>query len=80
MLLKLIIIGAVGFWIYKKFGGTLTWQKDTKGVQAKKQEDEDLMLDKDTLVECEKCSTFVVKSEAIIYNGKYYCSKECLPN
>ena len=32
----------------------------------------------DTLVECPKCGTFVSKDDAILSNGKYYCSKECL--
>ncbi len=31
----------------------------------------------DIMVECEKCSTFVSNKEAIIKNGKFYCSKEC---
>lgn len=30
------------------------------------------------MVECPKCGTYVSKSEAILSNGKYYCSKECL--
>ena len=33
----------------------------------------------DTMVECEKCSTFVAGREAIVYKGKFYCSTECLP-
>ena len=32
----------------------------------------------DTLVECPKCGTYVSKDDAILSNGKYYCSKECL--
>ncbi len=31
----------------------------------------------DTMIECDKCGTFVSNKEAIIKNGKYYCSKEC---
>ena len=33
--------------------------------------------DSETMVECEKCGTFVSNKEAIIKDGKYYCSKEC---
>ena len=33
--------------------------------------------DEETLVECKKCHTFVSSKEAIIKDGKYYCSKEC---
>ena len=31
----------------------------------------------ETMVECEKCGTFVSTKEAIIKDGKYYCSKKC---
>ncbi|MCE3047005.1 PP0621 family protein [Helicobacter kayseriensis] len=30
------------------------------------------------MVECQKCKTFVLQNEAILSNGAYYCSKECL--
>ena len=30
------------------------------------------------MVECETCGTYVEIDEAIISNGKYYCSKECV--
>ena len=32
----------------------------------------------DTLVECPTCGTFVAKDDAILSNGKYFCSKGCL--
>jgi uncharacterized protein len=34
--------------------------------------------DEELMIECEKCGVYVSKKEAIISNGKYYCSKECL--
>jgi uncharacterized protein len=34
--------------------------------------------DIDTMYECSKCKTYITKDEAILSNGKYYCSKECL--
>ena len=34
--------------------------------------------DIETLIQCPTCHTFISKSEAIISNAKYYCSKECL--
>lgn len=34
----------------------------------------------DELVECPTCHTYVSSKEAILSNGKYYCSKECLLN
>ncbi len=30
------------------------------------------------MVECSKCGVYVEIDEAILSNGKYYCSKECL--
>lgn len=32
----------------------------------------------ESLVECDGCSTFISSDEAIISNGKYYCSNECI--
>jgi uncharacterized protein len=32
----------------------------------------------DTMVECPTCKVFVSKNEAILSNGKYFCSSECL--
>lgn len=32
----------------------------------------------ETMMECQKCSTFISTKEAFIRDGKYYCSKECM--
>lgn len=32
------------------------------------------------MVECSTCKLYVEVNEAILSNGKYYCSKECLRN
>ncbi len=45
--------------------------KDKSVKKAKK-------LDSNDMVECSQCGVFVSVDEAIISNGKYYCSKECL--
>jgi|AAUQ01.1.fsa_nt_gi uncharacterized protein len=72
MLLKLIILGVVIYGIYRLLGGSFKLTKrdgdSTKG------------LDGDTLVECDRCSVYVTKREAIEHRGKFYCSKECLPD
>ena len=34
----------------------------------------------DEMVECPTCKTYVSQKEAILSNGKFYCSKECLNN
>jgi uncharacterized protein len=31
-----------------------------------------------TMEQCPKCDLFISKDEAILSNGKYYCSSECL--
>ena len=64
MILKLIIFAVAGYFIYKILGGKLP--SIGKNKEQKK-------LDEDTLVECEKCSTYVTVKESIIINGKYYC-------
>ena len=68
MILKLLVFAVVGLLIYKFFGGNLP----TLGKTAQQKK-----LDEDTLVECEKCSTYVTVKESFIVHGKYYCSKEC---
>ena len=68
MIIKLLIFAIVGMLIYRFFGGRFP----TIGKNASEKK-----LDEDTLVECEKCSTYVTVKESIIIHGKYYCSKEC---
>lgn len=70
MILKLLIFAAVVLLIYKFFGGKLPTIGKTPYEKK---------LDEDTLVECEKCQTYVTVKESIIVNGKYYCSQECTP-
>jgi uncharacterized protein len=68
LILKLLIFAIVAVIVYRFFGGKLpTIGRNT--AQKK--------LDDDTLVECEKCATYVTVKESIIVQGKYYCSQEC---
>ncbi len=46
--------------------------KDEKTKSAKNES-----IDDDVMVECYKCETFVSTKDAIIKEGKFYCSKEC---
>jgi len=79
MLLKLIVIGAVLYGLYRLAGGKLLPERGSgKSAPSRKGSAEE-KEEEDTLVECSSCSTYVVKKEAIFYKGKYYCSKECLP-
>jgi uncharacterized protein len=61
MLLKLLLLAAVIGAVYYFF------------IKKKPQ----IPKETETMVECQKCSTFVSNKEAIIKDGKYYCSKEC---
>lgn len=70
MIFRLVILAIVGWLIYRFFGGK--FPKIGRTVEEKK-------LDEDTLVECEKCHTYVTVKESLIVNGKYYCSRECTP-
>ncbi len=47
-------------------------RKDTIDNSRKDESKEELMI------ECKSCNTFVSKQDAILSNGQYFCSKECL--
>ena len=72
MILKLILFGLIIYGLYRLMGGSLLPNKKSK-------KESNPELPEDTMVECQKCSTYVSISEAIKYKGKYYCSAECLP-
>lgn len=75
MLLKLIVVGAILYGLYRLAGGRILPEKREKVSKDSAMEEED----ENTLVECHGCSTYVIKKEALFYKGKYYCSRECLP-
>lgn len=67
-MIKYILLGVIIYLIYIFF-----FRAKRGDVEQKKDKKEDSQ----TMVECEKCSVFVSGKEAILKNGKYYCSKEC---
>lgn len=70
MLFKIIVFLVLAFVIYYFFiRKLLTKEKDksTKNDGAI-----------EMMVECDNCGIFVSSKEAILSNGKYYCSKNCL--
>ena len=75
MWLKVIAVGLVLYMIYRWSGGMLAKGGSNPGREHSSEEE-----DGDTMVECGKCSTYVLKEEAVEYKGIYYCSKECLPD
>jgi uncharacterized protein len=76
MWLKLLIIGGVLYALYRFAGGRILPNRSKK-VQSSETAEE---KEEETLVECANCSTYVVRKEAILFKGRYYCSRECLPN
>ncbi len=70
MILKILAVAVVLFLIY-----IVLFKKDRE--KSVKKEDEKI---EDIMVECPTCSTFVSKKEAILSNGHFYCSKDCLIN
>lgn len=68
---KLLVIAAVIVIIYYVF---FRGKKSAVNEPERKNDDKKI---EENMVECEKCSTFVSQKEAIIKDGKYFCSKEC---
>ncbi len=70
MVFKFLVIGFVLFLVYILF-----FKKGREAHSKNKERYEGIT---DTMVECPTCGTYVSKEEAILSNGKYFCSKECL--
>lgn len=64
MLIKIILVLIVLGLVYKLFGGKIPKFKENKS-------------DAQTLVECDRCGTFVTQKEALSYRGKHFCSQSC---
>jgi len=67
MILKILIFGVVAYLVYKFF-----FNKKNKIEKDEQDKIEDVMTP------CPKCGTYISKDEAILSNGKYFCSQECL--
>lgn len=76
MILKVILFAVIAFAVYKLLGGKFPKLGGNKNAQVPKGDDAK-KIQEDTLVECDKCGTFVTYKESIIIKGKVYCSKEC---
>jgi uncharacterized protein len=70
MILKVLLIIVVGFLAY-----ILLFKKSREKDITKKNEKIE-----DEMVSCPTCKTYVSQKEAIVSNGQFYCSKECLLN
>ncbi len=67
ILIGVLILGVYFFFIKKK---PLNSVKQTKKKEDTKESDE--------MVACKKCGTYTSLDEALLSNGNYYCSDECL--
>lgn len=72
MVLKVLAIAVVLVLVYIIFFKKDREKDIGKKPNKKKENIEDIM------VECPCCGTYVSKKEAILSNGFYFCSKECL--
>jgi uncharacterized protein len=70
MILKILAVGVVLFLIY------ITLFKKNRENEVKKDKKDEKI--EDIMVECPNCGTYVSKKEAIVSNGKFFCSSECL--
>ncbi|NVJ52649.1 MAG: hypothetical protein HWD90_03060 [Campylobacteraceae bacterium] len=73
MILKILAAAAVLFLIY-----IVLFKKNREKEVSKDRKPKEKI--EDVMVECPTCSTYVSKKEAILSNGRFYCSKECLIN
>ena len=73
MLLKIVAIIAVLFLVYLIF-----FKKGREKEVGQKGKPTERITDE--MVECPSCGTYVSQDEAILSNGKFFCSKECLNN
>jgi uncharacterized protein len=71
MILKVLAVILIIFLIY-----ILLFKKNREKEISKKNNEKIT----DEMVECPTCKTYVSQKEAILSNGKFYCSKECLLN
>ena len=69
MIFKILAFLVVIFLVY------ILFFKKNREANIKDKKNEEIA---DTMVECPKCKTYVAKDDAILSNGKYFCSKECL--
>ncbi len=67
MIFKILIFVVVAYLVYNFF------------MNKKKQTNDEAKQIEEELISCPSCGMYISKDEAILSNGKYFCSKECLP-
>ena len=69
MIIKLVIVAIIVYAIY-----FMLFKKPSIEQKSQKKREN---IDSETMIECAKCGAYVSNNEAIIKDGKFYCSKEC---
>ena len=69
MLLKIVAVIVIVFLIY------ILFFKKSREKEINSRKNENII---DEMIECSTCKVYVSQKEAILSNGKFYCSKECL--
>ena len=72
MFFKILVLILVLMAVYYIF-----FNKSEKKNRKKHHHKENDKISGETMIECAKCGTYVSAKEAIIKDGKYYCSTEC---
>lgn len=70
MIFKFLTVTVILFLVY------LVFFKKNREQNIKNSKKYDQITD--DMVECPTCKTYVSKDDAILSNGRYYCSQECL--
>jgi len=70
LLVIVLVLGAIYYLFFRK---PKKVEKNDESNQTKKPKNSDGEI----MVECAKCGTYISAKEAIIKDGRYYCSKEC---
>lgn len=76
-MLKYILLGVVlvGIWFVFFRKPSVSEELDQKPKESKPKKK---MKNEEVMVECAECGTFVSNKEAMIRNGQFFCSRECL--
>ena len=69
MIFKILTLLAVIFMVY------IIFFKKNREQNISNKKNEEIT---DTMVECPTCKVYVSKDDAILSNGRYFCSSECL--
>lgn len=71
LLIIVLVLAALYYLFFRKKKEATEESPETSAPKGKNKKPDEIM------VECAKCGTFVSGGEAILKDGRNYCSKEC---